>query len=214
MQQAVDAITTGRGAPETGKIVEMSGPRRTFLGLALAAPLLALPAMAHASPEIAAWDRAEAAWRRAEDVAETYYKDVFGPACEGWPPAPSRTERVGTDKFTGKPLYKTWDPAELKGEEPFFLTQQWRRARDRWMAWSEEADRYDAAVGYSQKEAEHDRLLVLEFEAKERLISLPAPHAAALALKMQFIILDRHPELSDEQEAVIAADIARLGGRA
>lgn len=163
--------------------------RSLLVGMALA-PIESIPTLANhdiASPNVAAWDEALSRYEAARLADDRFYHERLAPVQESAPVCTAYgAYRVGTRR-DGTPLFHRFTPAELtppEGGNAWSKTKGWREARAALDKYEAEYAAFDARTGFVALSAESERLNEAFADAEEALLLTPAPHVAALCLKI------------------------------
>jgi len=212
MQQATSAHSGACTGTSPENVTEFPTPtRRALLGFAAGVGALALATPVAAKlPQVQRWEALRVRWENAAKTAEEYYDRTYKPALKR------------LEAFTGKcpPLH--FDITAASGQSvrhkvhprqrsPFSVPQ-WNQQHDEmadafdlWMRRSAEAE---AMHGWQAISATMDDLDSREYLARNAMVNEPAPHAKALALKVQLAL--GNDDLWDGDRAAILADAARM----
>lgn len=201
MQQATHAHSGATTGTSPANITNVSPSRRALLGfagigaLALAAPLTAkLPASDR-------WDTFRLRWERASEAAANFHEFTYAPA------------RERLEAFTGKSPPLHFDVTASNGQSvrhhvnsytrsPFYVphwNKQHDELADAWDAWMERAAEGEARDGWQSISEKMDDLWSQEDRARKAMINEPAPHAKALALKVQLALPRKVRQRSNSQ---------------
>ncbi|KQM41223.1 hypothetical protein [Sphingomonas sp. Leaf10] len=189
--------------------------RRALLGAIAVAPIATLPAVAAgATPDTAHWDRVLMHYEITKQKAERFYRATLAPL-ERHVPSSKAYEyyQVGTDK-AGLPVLHRFTRAELLNTESVYRqTKGWKQARAEMQAYDQAYAEFDRRTGYSRIDQENDQLDIAADAALRTLLETPAPHMAALCLKLRLLTDGLDEFLYDTGPVVkaIRSDAERLG---
>jgi len=199
--------------PETSpvNITNISGPsRRAMLGFAgVGAIALAAPIAAQL-PQGNRWETLRQRWEIACEVAADYYERIYKPA------------RQRLEAFTGEspPLHfnitakngqTVRHEVHSRTRSPFSVPN-WNERHDEladaWDAWMKRSNEAESRHGWQTISAKMDDLDGCEYQTRNAMFNEPAPHAEALALKVQLAL--GNDELWDCDRAALLADAQRM----
>jgi hypothetical protein len=191
--------------------------RRAMIGALAIAPALgfSMTSAAAASPSTLEWDSAHAAHLAAVHSYGDHETNVRTPAYAEL----NRRAPVPDRKFTvpiegGRSVTLSFDPAEpdlwVNHPSPAFREPA-VRAREAWFSFVAAHDAAEADLKLEQIEEESERLHEATIMAEDRLFETPAPHIAAVLVKLDLLWRDERDPIPGFQELVLA-DIKRLGG--
>lgn len=213
MSQADAARITGDTILAPGNSDRSAVSRRAAL-----TALAVVPAVAVALPArgaVDSWTLALRDYRAAEAAYHGHLANVWNPLLEkiekrcGPPPSLSVTiERPNgrPDTFVyrpGKPDAWMWHPTVAGRAAGEKLTAEWA-------AWEDRSDRIRAQFNFDAVDNEDKRLYARVEEARDRLMLMPAPDAAAVLMKLELMWGDPLYERSDEDERLITRDLQYL----
>lgn len=211
MQQATYAHSGVTPVTSSGNQNDISAPsRRALLGFAGVSVLALAAPIAAQLPQSDRWDALRLRWERASEAAAKYHERAYTPA------------RDRLEAFTGKcpPLH--FDVTALSGQSvrqkvhprtrsPFSVphwNKQHDELADAWDAWMKRSAEGEARDGWQAISEKMDDLWSEEDRARNAMINEPAPHAKALALKVQLAL--GNDDLWDGDREALLADAARL----
>jgi len=212
MQKAISAHRGESTGTSPVKFTNNFTPsRRALLGFANAGALIATAPVAvmHFSDD--RWTVLRADWEAASEVANSFYERVY------------KAEHQRINAIIGKqpPLWFEYtaksgqvvrhpvDPkSDGSGIYPPTSREMHRDAAEAFNAWRDRYARADNDRRWKPVADHMDALWEAEEQARKRLFAEPAPHAAALALKVQLAL--RGDELWDCDREALLADTKRF----
>lgn len=182
--------------------------RRQLLGAIAIAPIAAIPAApASAAPR---WDALRTKYEAASATALLYYERVFEPEQERILSSVGRQPPLSFEHMARSGQVATFAVVPA-ARSPFAmpaLDKLHDDAAAAWNAWSERDAGSKHDPRWRQAQDRMTTLFEVEEVARSRLMAEPAPHAAALAMKLKLALGDF--DLSERDRLALLADAERL----
>lgn len=210
MQQATHVHSDACTGTSPENLANVSHSRRALLGFAgVGALALAAPTAAKL-PQVDRWEALRIRWESASEAADSFYERNYQP------------DRKRIDTLVGKTPPFWFEHTNQSGrtarymvdpsvENAGFITpicnDLHRKAADAWNEWRDRNIRAEAEPRWASISKRMDDLWGAEDTARKALFAEPAPHGAALALKVKLALgnddlwdCDREALLADAQK--------------
>ncbi|WP_010544276.1 hypothetical protein [Sphingomonas elodea] len=184
------APITGAPSRASGFSEELSATRRTVIGAMIAGAALAVPARAHAhsAQPLTEWDRVRLRMEAARARSETFKAEVFDPIEEQLnrqaPRPPMYFEVQATSGEVARYHLYPWALDAYQHHVASPIREGAAALAERWRAWQSAKE----GTGFHVVQKQFGELEDAWAELEDQLMSMPAPHHAALLWKIGHLL--------------------------